>query len=330
MSRALSLALRGWGRVAPNPLVGCVLLQDGEAIAEGWHPEYGDVHAERMALDQAGPRARGATAVVTLEPCAHQGKQPPCADALIAAGVARVVIAAADPNPAAGGGAARLRAAGIAVEVGLMEREARRLNAPFFHRFSDPERPWIALKLATSTDGMIAPAGRSRLQLSGPEAQAWVHELRAGFDAIAVGGATAAIDDPLLTVRGAVTPRVPPLRIVLAGDTPLPPHLKLLTDGGPRTIVATGHDLPGTLKRLRQEEGVTSMLVEGGAKLAAAMVAAGVVDRYYWIQTPKPLGPDGIPGHPWLGAGRGRTSGGWVSIGHKSLGHDILHAMERA
>ncbi|HET7042635.1 MAG TPA: bifunctional diaminohydroxyphosphoribosylaminopyrimidine deaminase/5-amino-6-(5-phosphoribosylamino)uracil reductase RibD, partial [Gemmatimonadales bacterium] len=154
MARALSLALRGWGRVAPNPLVGCVLLKDGAPVAEGWHAEYGDVHAERMALDQAGPRAQGATAVVTLEPCAHQGKQPPCADALIAAGVARVVIAAADPNPEAGGGAAKLRAAGIAVETGLLQAEARRLNAPFFHRFAHAERPWVALKLATSADGM--------------------------------------------------------------------------------------------------------------------------------------------------------------------------------
>ena len=330
MSRALSLALRGWGRVAPNPLVGCVLLKDGAVVAEGWHAEYGGVHAERMALEQAGPRSRGATAVVTLEPCAHQGKQPPCADALVAAGVARVVIAAADPNPDARGGAAALRAAGIEVATGVMEREARRLNAPFFHRFAGADRPWIALKLATSADGMIAPADRARIQLSGPEAQAWVHELRAGFDAIAVGGTTAVIDDPQLTARGPVTPRVPPLRVVFAGDTPLPPHLKLLTDGGPRTIVAAGRDLPGTLKRLRQEEGITSLLVEGGATLAAAMVAAGVVDRYYWIRTPKTLGPGGIPGHPWLGARAVGAPDGWIPIGHKSLGHDILHAMERA
>src|SRR5688572_20095012 len=127
MRRALDLALRGWGRVSPNPLVGAVLLREGKVIAEGWHPAYGDVHAERMALDQAGPQARGATAVVTLEPCAHQGKQPPCVDALIAAGVRRVVIATLDPNPEAGGGVAKLRAAGIEVEVGMNEVEARRI-----------------------------------------------------------------------------------------------------------------------------------------------------------------------------------------------------------
>ena len=329
MRFALSLAMRGWGRVSPNPLVGCVLLREGQVVGEGWHPEYGQLHAERMALAQAGTAARGATAVVTLEPCAHHGKQPPCVDALIAAGVARVVIAAPDPNPEAQGGVARLRAAGIPVEIGLMEAEARRLNAPFFHRFADADRPWVALKLATSSDEMIAPADRSRVQLSGPEAQAWVHELRAGFDAIAVGGTTAVADDPLLTVRGEVTPRVPPLRVVFAGATSLPPTLKLLTDGGPRTIVATGHDLVGTLRRLRQEEGVGALLVEGGAKLGAALVAAGLVDRYYWIRTPQMLGPTGVAAHPWLRREAAGGRGGWRVIGHKSLGHDILHAMEK-
>jgi diaminohydroxyphosphoribosylaminopyrimidine deaminase/5-amino-6-(5-phosphoribosylamino)uracil reductase len=315
--------------VSPNPLVGCVLLKDGEVVAEGWHAEYGDLHAERMALQQAGERARGATAVVTLEPCAHQGKQPPCVDALIAAGVRRVVIATADPNPEAKGGVAKLREAGIEVEVGMNEVEARRLNAPFFHRFAVPDRPWIALKLATSAEGMIAPADRTRLQLSGEEAQAWVHEFRAGFDAIGVGGATAVIDDPLLTVRGAVTPRVPPLRVVFAGNTALPPHLKLLTDGGSRTVVFPGHDLRVILRHLREREGIGSLLVEGGAALAAALVEGGMVDRYFWIRTPATLGPDGIPAHPWLRSAGG-APGGWRSIGHKSLGHDILHAMERA
>ncbi|HWA40458.1 MAG TPA: bifunctional diaminohydroxyphosphoribosylaminopyrimidine deaminase/5-amino-6-(5-phosphoribosylamino)uracil reductase RibD, partial [Gemmatimonadales bacterium] len=322
LHRALGLALRGWGRVSPNPLVGCVLLQGEVVVGEGWHAEYGQAHAERMALAAAGERARGATAVVTLEPCAHQGKQPPCADALIAAGVKRVVIAAPDPNPEARGGAAKLRAAGIEVAIGPMEAEARRINAPFYHRFADAERPWIALKLATSVDGMIAPRERARVQLSGPEAEAWVHEFRAGFDAIAVGGTTAIVDDPQLTVRGAVVPRVPPRRVVFAGDRVLPPHLKLLTDGGPPTLVLRGHDLAGTLKRLRQEEGIGSMLVEGGAELAAALVAARVVDQYYWIRTPRELGGPGIPAHPWFGAGTLNVPGGWRVIGHKSLGVD--------
>jgi diaminohydroxyphosphoribosylaminopyrimidine deaminase/5-amino-6-(5-phosphoribosylamino)uracil reductase len=210
-----------------------------------------------------------------------------------------------------------------------MEREARLLNAPFFHRYTHPDRPWVALKLATSVDGMLAPADRTRVQLSGPEAQAWVHELRAGFDAIGVGGTTAVVDDPLLTVRGAVTPRVAPLRVVFAGNTPLPPHLKLLSDGGPRTLVIPGHDLRGTLRRLREEEGVGSLLVEGGAALAAALVEGGMVDRYYWIRTPVEIGPGGVPAHPWARPGAG-AAGRWRSIGHKSLGHDILQAMELA
>lgn len=316
--------------MSPNPLVGCVLLQGDRVVGEGWHAEYGQAHAERMALEAAGEDARGATAVVSLEPCAHQGKQPPCADALIAAGVRRVVIAAPDPNPEAQGGAAKLRAAGIEVAIGQMEAEARRINAPFYHRFADRHRPWIALKLATSVEGMIAPADRARVQLSGAEAQAWVHEFRAGFDAIAVGGTTAVLDDPQLTVRGPVVPRVAPRRVVFAGSTPLQRHLKLLSDGGPETLVLRGHDLPGTLKRLRQEEGITSLLVEGGAKLAAALVAAGVVDQYYWIRTPQKLGPDGVPAHPWLAPGTMNVPGGWRVIGHKSLGLDILQAMERA
>ncbi|HEX7917944.1 MAG TPA: bifunctional diaminohydroxyphosphoribosylaminopyrimidine deaminase/5-amino-6-(5-phosphoribosylamino)uracil reductase RibD, partial [Gemmatimonadales bacterium] len=202
LHRALDLALRGWGRVSPNPLVGCVLLQGDQIVGEGWHAEYGDLHAERVALAEAGERAKGATAVVTLEPCVHQGKQPPCTEALIAAGVRRVVVAAADPNPEARGGAERLRGAGIEVEM-VASEEARRVNAPFFHRFTNSDRPWVALKLATSKEGWIAPAGRERTQLSGAEAQAWVQWLRAGFDLIGVGGDTALIDDPSLTVRGA-------------------------------------------------------------------------------------------------------------------------------
>lgn len=331
LQHALDLALRGWGRVSPNPLVGCVLLQRGVVVGEGWHAEYGGPHAERMALDQAGERARGATAVVTLEPCAHQGKQPPCTEALIAAGVRRVVVAVADPNPEAGGGAAKLRAAGIEVEIGVMGREARRLNAPFFHRFAHPERPWVALKLATSVEGAIAPADRKRTQLSGAEAQEWVHWLRAGFDAIGVGAGTALADDPALTVRGAVQPRVSPVRVVFAGATPLPGGLALRTDGGPRALVVDGrHDLGAALSRLRREENVTSLLVEGGARLAGALARAGLVDRYYWIETGASLGPAALPAFAEHPGGRGVPPGEWVETERKPLGPDILHVMERA
>lgn len=334
MQYALSLASRGWGRVSPNPLVGAVLLQDGQIVGEGWHAEYGGPHAERVALDQAGARTHGATAIVTLEPCAHQGKRPPCAQALIAAGVRRVVAAVADPNPEAAGGAAVLRAAGVEVEVGLLDVEATRLNAPFFSRFSRPERPWVALKLATSTDNAIARADRRRRQLSGPEAQAWVHWLRAGFDAIGIGGATAMADDPALTVRGSLQPRIAPARVIFAGQTKLPPDLKLLNGSEPRVIVLEGvagddQSLLDALRRLKEDGNIGSLLVEGGGRLAAALVRAEAVDRFYWIRTPHRLGAEAVPAFPGLPGAPEVLPGRWEETERKSLGEDTLHVMER-
>jgi len=334
MQHALSLAMRGWGRVSPNPLVGAVLLRDGKIVGEGWHAEYGGHNAERMALEQAGERSRGATAVVTLEPCAHQGKQPPCAPALVQAGVRRVVAALADPNPEAKGGGALLRAAGVEYEVGVMEREARALNAPFVHRFADGERPWVALKLATSADGGIAASDRRRRQLSGADAQLWVHWLRAGFDAIGVGGATAMADDPALTVRGALVPRVAPTRVVFAGRTPLPPSLRLMRETAPPVIVlegAAGDDaaLRAGLRRLRQEGNIGSLLIEGGGRLAAALVRGGHLDRFYWIQTPHLLGAEAVPAFPGLPGAPELLPGRWEETERKSLGEDTLHVMER-
>ena len=163
MARAIELAWRGWGRVQPNPLVGAVVLAGGENAGEGWHAEYGESHAEAAALAAAGARARGATLVCTLEPCTHQGKQPPCTDAILAAGVRRVVAAVADPNAVAAGGAERLRARGLEVELGLLAHQAEAQNASFLHRVRDPSRPFVALKLATTIDGRIADAnGHSR------------------------------------------------------------------------------------------------------------------------------------------------------------------------
>ncbi|HEX9166295.1 MAG TPA: bifunctional diaminohydroxyphosphoribosylaminopyrimidine deaminase/5-amino-6-(5-phosphoribosylamino)uracil reductase RibD, partial [Gemmatimonadales bacterium] len=213
MQRAVDLAWRGWGRVHPNPLVGAVVLQDGSVVGEGWHAEFGAAHAEVTALRTAGPAASGGTMVVTLEPCRHHGQQPPCTEAILAAGIRRVVFGLADPNPGAGGGAALL------AQRGLEVAEARHpavpeQNAAFLHRFGGGSRPFVALKLATSVDGRVADyTGRARW-ISGPLAREWVHWLRAGFDAIAVGGRTARADDPALTVRGSVAPRVPPRRIV--------------------------------------------------------------------------------------------------------------------
>ena len=214
MIRALDLAWRGWGRVSPNPLVGAVVLRGGEVVGEGWHAEFGGPHAEVVALGAAGTHAAGATLVVTLEPCAHQGKTPPCVDAILAAGIARVVIAIRDPDPTARGGAEQLRGRGVDVAIGLCAEAAAAQNAPFLFARARPQRPFVALKLATSIDGRIADAeGRSRW-VSGPEAREHVHWLRAGFDAIAVGGTTALRDNPQLTVRGSVVPRRPPVRVV--------------------------------------------------------------------------------------------------------------------
>lgn len=222
MRRALVLARRGWGRTAPNPLVGAVVVRDGVVVGEGYHAEYGGPHAEVMALAKAGERARGADVYVTLEPCAHHGKSPPCVDALIAAGVRRVVFAVPDPNPVAGGGAARLREAGIAV-TGEVERvPAEELNAPFLFAHRGAARPWVTLKLAVSLEGALAPQDRSQRWLTGEAARKQVHHLRAGADAIAVGIGTVLADDPSLTVRMGRRPRVKPTRVVFDARARLP------------------------------------------------------------------------------------------------------------
>src|SRR5437667_3193519 len=191
MGRALDLALRGWGRVAPNPLVGAVVLQGGTVAGEGFHAEFGGPHAEVVALAAAGERARGSTVVVNLEPCAHHGKTPPCTEAIVAAGVARVVAAVSDPDPQARGGAGVLRAKGVIVSLGLLAEAAAARNAPFLFAREQAERPFVALKLATSIDGRIADAAGSSRWVSGEAAREYVHWLRAGFGAIPVRGMTA-------------------------------------------------------------------------------------------------------------------------------------------
>jgi len=241
MARALDLAWRGWGMVQQDPLVGAVVLRGGELVGEGWHPEYGDRHAETVALADAGERARGATLVVTLEPCSHQGKQPPCTEAIIRSGVARVVAAMRDPNPLAGGGAERLREAGVEIEIGPLGDAAAVQNAIFLHGVRDRTRPFLALKLATTLDGRIADGfGRSRW-ISGEPARDYVQWIRAGFDAIAVGGRTARLDDPALTVRGPVRPRTAPRRVVFDRVADLGPNLTLVRTARetPTAVVAS-------------------------------------------------------------------------------------------
>jgi len=205
MRRALELAEAGWGHVHPNPLVGAVVVRDGVVVGEGYHTAFGAPHAEVEALRAAGERARGSTVYVTLEPCAHHGKTPPCTDALLTAGAARVVYAAEDPGQDAGGGGAVLAARGVDVSAGVERAAARRQNAAFFHAL-ERRRCYVALKYGMSLDGRLARGAGQRTVVTGPESHAQVHRLRAGFDAIMVGGETARVDDPLLTARGDIEP----------------------------------------------------------------------------------------------------------------------------
>ncbi len=350
MGRALELAWRGWGRVAPNPLVGAVVVRNGAIVGEGWHAEFGERHAEPAALAMAGAAARGATVYVTLEPCNHTGKQPPCTEALLAAGVARVVAAMPDPNPDAQGGTARLRAAGITVEIGCRSEDAAVQNAIFFHRFTEPRRPFVALKLATTLDGRIADHGGRSRWISGGEAREYVHWLRAGFDAIGVGGHTARTDDASLTVRGPVEPRVAPRRVVFDRLAELPSTLALVKTAGqvPTTLVTT---LSASLTRTEpleaagvrviraatlavalqglHEEGVGSILVEGGGRLAGRLLGEGLVDRYYWIQSPLWLGDSGIPAIAELPGTSLVEAERWQVVERRALGQDTLLVVDR-
>ena len=309
MRRALDLAEQGWGRTAPNPMVGAVVVRDGVIVGEGYHRRYGEAHAEVEALRSAGERARGATLYVTLEPCNHQGRTPPCTEAILAAGIHRVVIAVADPNPVAAGGSERLRAAGLTVEVGLGEASARELNAVFFHALAS-DRPFVRLKLALSLDGAMSDATRRPGWLTGHEARAEVHRLRAGSEAVAVGIGTVLADDPQLTVRGYEQPSVPPVRVVFDTSARLPVTSKLVRSARetpvmvvcwapePQHALALEHagvellhaaTLGDALRALRARH-IRSILVEGGAALAASLIQEALVDRLVIFRAPLVLG----------------------------------------
>jgi diaminohydroxyphosphoribosylaminopyrimidine deaminase / 5-amino-6-(5-phosphoribosylamino)uracil reductase len=265
--RALELAERGRGTTAPNPVVGAVLVRDGEVVGEGWHERPGEPHAEVVALGAAGDRARGATLYVTLEPCAHHGRTPPCADAVVAAGVARVVAAVGDPDPRTdGAGFARLRAAGIDVERGDAELEwLARVQNEGYRTWAALGRPFVLCKLALTLDGRVTVPG-SRW-VSGEESRRRVHELRARMDAVGVGLGTVRADAPSLTARGMGAERQP--RRLAFGRGPLPAGSELELRQGP---------LEDELARLA-DEGVQSLLLEGGPTVATAFLAAGLVDR---------------------------------------------------
>ena len=351
MARALDLALEGWGQVAPNPMVGAVLVSGGRVVGEGYHAHFGSDHAEIAALREARGDASGATLYVTLEPCAHDGKTPPCTGAIQRAGVKRVVFGCADPDPLAAGGASVLREAGLEVSGGVRAIEAARLNEAFiWDRLG--RGPWVSLKLALSLDGRIAEASGVRTDISGPEAATYVHRLRASHDAIVVGGRTACVDDPLLTVRIGRPPRVPPTRVVLDPNLRAPvasrlvntideaPLLILCREGASsdqrRELERHGVDVipvPGDGEGLAldnalhslADRGLRSILVEGGGRLAAAMLTANLVRKQHLLYAPVVLGLEGVPS---VGAALTVGSGEWSVVRRDVLGEDTLLELE--
>lgn len=321
MALALALGRRGLGRTWPNPAVGAVIVKDGIVVGRGWTQPGGRPHAETEALRRAGDAARGATLYVTLEPCSHYGKTPPCADAIVGAGVARVVSAIEDPNPeVAGKGHARLRAAGIAVDVGMGAEQARHDHAGHIRRMRDG-RPHVMLKLAISADGKVAAAGRKPIAITGEAARERVHLMRAQSDAIMIGIGTALADDPLLTCRLPGMEKSSPVRIVLDSALQLSLESRLVKSaheipvwliggtGAPQASEAPlrGHGVEvirsegsaGRLElsavfKLLAARGVTRLMVEGGPTLASALLAADLVDEAHLFHSPRAVGADGI------------------------------------
>jgi diaminohydroxyphosphoribosylaminopyrimidine deaminase/5-amino-6-(5-phosphoribosylamino)uracil reductase len=318
MARALALAARGLGRTFPNPPVGAVFVRGGRILGAGFHSRAGEPHAEIEALRAAKGRVRGATLYVTLEPCSHHGRTPPCADALVSLGLRRVVCAVVDPNPRVRGrGIRRLRRAGIPVTVGVGAAEANELLEGYRMRMLRG-RPLVTLKLAASLDGRIAAAGGDARWITGPRARRLGHALRNVTDAVLVGAATVRADDPALTCR--LRGGHDPVRVVVSGRRlAISPRAQLLARGGPPTwIVAPDDASPRAAARLRRRaevvllpsrggrvpfrrivealgaRGITTLLIEGGGEVAAAALEAGVVDRVVLFLAPLLLGGDGV------------------------------------
>ncbi len=305
MARALRLAERGLDTTTPNPRVGCVLVKDDLVVGEGWHQRAGEAHAEVHALRQAGAAARGATAYVTLEPCSHYGRTPPCADALIDAGITRVVVAMRDPNPlVAGEGLARLMLAGVQVSGGLLESEALSLNVGFISRMTR-RSPWVRLKVAASLDGKTALNNGKSQWITGPEARRDAHAWRARSCAILTGYGTVRDDDPSLTVRDVPCTRQP-LRVVVDSRLETPPTAKVLAGGNTLIFAASAGSLPGAevvvlpnragkvdlaaMLRELGRRGINELLVEAGMRLNGSLLAEGLVDELLIYQAPILLG----------------------------------------
>jgi diaminohydroxyphosphoribosylaminopyrimidine deaminase/5-amino-6-(5-phosphoribosylamino)uracil reductase len=353
MRAALSLAARNLGRTWPNPSVGCVLVRAGRVVGRGWTAPGGRPHAEAAALERAGASARGATAYVTLEPCAHRGRAGPCADALIEAGVARVVAALQDPDPrTAGRGFARLRAAGIEVETGVEAAAAARLNAGFLLRFSKRPRPFVTLKLAGSLDGRIATAAGDSRWITGTAARTRGHVLRTTHDAVMVGIGTVLADDPELTCRLPGLAETRPLPIVLdrnlrmplsarlarapalvfAGAAADPARRAALRERGVEVVEAAERD--GTLDLadclgIAAARGVTRILCEGGGRVAASLIAAGLADEILRFTGGLAIGGDGIPAIGALGLAALSAAPRFRLVGTETCGGDVAELWAR-
>lgn len=357
MHAALGLARRGLGTVWPNPAVGCVVVHKGRVVGRGWTQPGGRPHAETEALAMAGEAARGSTVYVTLEPCAHYGKTPPCAEALVAAGVARVVVAVEDPDPRVSGkGMAILRRAGLEVVQGVLEAEAAEVNAGFFLRVREG-RPLVTLKLASTLDGRIATHSGESRWITGDAARAAGHGLRAESDVILVGSGTALADDPDLTCRLPGLADRSPVRVVVDGRLRLPLTSRLVTtasdiptwvvtlEGGDDARKAVyedagvdlievpaaaegGVDLPAAMQALA-ESGVTRVLAEGGAHLAAALLRARLVDRLVWFHAPRLIGGDGLPATVAFGVDRLSQTPRFERTEMRAVGNDLMETFTR-
>lgn len=355
MAHALSLGRRGLGAVWPNPAVGCVIVAKDRVVGRGWTQAGGRPHAEAMALAMAGDAARGATAYVTLEPCAHHGRTPPCAEALLAAGVARVVAAIEDPDPRVSGrGHAILRAGGVAVESGVGAAVAREDQAGFLMRVTQG-RPLVTLKLAASLDGRIATASGESRWITGPAARARVHAMRLEHDAVLVGGGTARADDPELTVRGMGELRQP-VRLVAARKLDLPAEGRLSSsiaagplwllhgaEAAPERVAAWtargarpmevpvrhGRIDPAAMLARLGTEGLTRVFCEGGGSFAASLLQAGLVDRLVVFSAGLALGAEGRPALGALGIDALAAAPRFDLVEVATVGGDIIHFWRR-
>ncbi|MCK0097658.1 bifunctional diaminohydroxyphosphoribosylaminopyrimidine deaminase/5-amino-6-(5-phosphoribosylamino)uracil reductase RibD [Yoonia sp. F2084L] len=353
MALALSLGRRGMGRVWPNPAVGCVIVKDGLIVGRGWTADGGRPHAETRALAQAGAAAAGATAYVTLEPCAHHGKTPPCAQALIDAKVARVVIAVGDPDTrVAGRGIGMLQDAGITVDSGVCRANAERDHAGFFLRLTE-NRPHVTLKLAGTLDGRIATATGESQWITGPEARRAVHMLRARHDAVMVGAGTARADDPSLTVRGLGIARQP-VRVIVSRAMKIPSTSQLAQTADEVPVwlchgkeadaadwiakgavslpcaTASGQVDPRAAMVALAEKGITRVFCEGGGMLAASLLNAGLVDQLVVFSAGAAIGAEGTPMLAAMGIDRLAGAPRFALDSVRPIGNDICHIWTRA